>query len=65
MTKKVPISIKNPHKSKDPFHPLYWRTGLVPADIIRLINEVGREPVEAVLRAVNMLPPGFELPTAE
>ena len=43
-------------------HPLFWRTGITLRDLNRLIAEMGREPVEQVLRGLGLLPPGFTLP---
>ena len=44
------------------FHPLFWRTGITPDSLNRLLAEMGREPVERVLRGLGLLPDGFTLP---
>jgi hypothetical protein len=43
-------------------HPLTYRTGITPHDLNRLVAEMGREPVEQVLRGLGLLPVGFALP---
>ena len=47
------------------FHPLLWRTGINLRDLNRLVAEMGREPVERVVRGLGLLPVGFELPSTD
>jgi len=62
MVEIVQVRRKSNPLTQQRFHPLTWRTGITLDALNRLIAEMGREPVEQVLRGVGLLPDGFTLP---